>query len=233
MTTKTRVLNVARSQLGTVELPPGSNRTKYGEAYGMDGHPWCAMFWWWCFKQSGPMVLFPKSAYTPAIWDWYRAQGRTGLKPQVGALAFMDFPGDSVNRISHIGMVEKVNADGSVICIEANTSPGVAGSQRDGGGVYRRQRRVGIVGYAYPAYMNETVVTTEPASALRTIQKGSTNTSLNKYLQTKLNTKYPSYSKLVVDGDFGDATEKVVMEFQRRSKLKPDGIVGPVTWSKL
>lgn len=41
---------------------------------------------------------------------------------------------------------------------------------------------------------------------------------------------FASYSKLVVDGDFGPATESVVREVQRRSGLAVDGIVGPETW---
>lgn len=150
--TAARVLEVARSQLGTVESPPNSNHTPYGVAYGMDRVAWCAIFCWWTFQQAGVGNLIPKSAYTPAIADWFRARRQWGTVPAVGALALFDFPGDQVNRISHIGIVEAVNRDGSVICIEGNTAPGTAGSQRDGGGVYRRTRKVGIVGYGYPAY---------------------------------------------------------------------------------
>jgi GH25 family lysozyme M1 (1,4-beta-N-acetylmuramidase) len=52
-------------------------------------------------------------------------------------------------------------------------------------------------------------------------------------LQRFLNANYPAYSKLAVDNDFGPATEAVVKEFQDRSGLNPDGIVGPATWAKL
>jgi len=38
---------------------------------------------------------------------------------------------------------------------------------------------------------------------------------------------------LKVDGDFGKITEKAVKEFQTKLGLKPDGIVGDFTWSKL
>lgn len=52
-------------------------------------------------------------------------------------------------------------------------------------------------------------------------------------LQEFLNRVYPSYSRLTVDGDYGPATQAVVMEFQRRSGLAADGIVGPATKAAL
>jgi len=57
-------------------------------------------------------------------------------------------PGDLViwqkgNTIyGHIGVVETVVDRRTVITIEANTSSGVRGSQRDGDGVYRRRRLI-------------------------------------------------------------------------------------------
>lgn len=38
---------------------------------------------------------------------------------------------------------------------------------------------------------------------------------------------------VLVDGDFGPATESVVRVFQSRSGLKSDGVVGEITWNKL
>jgi peptidoglycan hydrolase-like protein with peptidoglycan-binding domain len=52
-------------------------------------------------------------------------------------------------------------------------------------------------------------------------------------LQDQGNRVYPAYCKLVVDGDYGRNTEAFVKEFQRRSGLTTDGIVGPQTWAKL
>lgn len=52
-------------------------------------------------------------------------------------------------------------------------------------------------------------------------------------LQTKLRNTYPLYQKwhgvLLVDGKFGAITEAWVKEFQKRSGLKQDGVVGPAT----
>ncbi|MGW0016943.1 peptidoglycan-binding protein [Rhodococcus sp. NPDC003382] len=71
-----------------------------------------------------------------------------------------------------------------------------------------------------------------PTVSRPTISRGSTGDHV-RYLQTLLNRAYPLYSRLVVDGDFGPATESVVREFQRRAGLAVDGVVGPATWRRL
>lgn len=152
MTTADDILATARSQIGTVERPPGSNLTPYGAAYGGNGQAWCAKFVWWVFRQSHASQLIPKAAYTPTFADWFRTQHQWGTAPRPGAVVFFDFPRDGVNRISHVGIVEAINPDGTVQTIEGNTTCGRNGPQRDGDGVWRRTRRIGIVGYGYPAY---------------------------------------------------------------------------------
>lgn len=225
--TAAAILDVARRQLGTVESPKNSNRTPYGRAYGMDGNAWCAMFTWWVFQQAGLGTLHPKTAYTPTLADWFRKRGQWGSAPRVGALVLFDFPGDGVDRISHVGIVEAVNADRSIITIEGNTSAGTTGSQRDGGGVYRRARRTGIVGYGYPAYPGAPATapakTTAPAQPL--LRRGSTGPAVRE-LQRVLAAWYPSL-RLAVDGDFGPMTEQAVKLLQKKAGITVDGVVGP------
>lgn len=63
-------------------------------------------------------------------------------------------------------------------------------------------------------------------------QRGDFNDRVGS-LQQFMNDNFSGYSKLAVDDDFGPATEAVVREFQRRSGVADDGIVGPVTLAKL
>lgn len=71
-----------------------------------------------------------------------------------------------------------------------------------------------------------------PPSGRPTLKEGSTGQAVTD-LQAFLNRTYPAYSKLAVDGAFGPKTTAVVKEFQRRSGLAVDGIVGAQTWAKL
>lgn len=65
------------------------------------------------------------------------------------------------------------------------------------------------------------------------LKAGSTGDAV-KVLQGRLKKGYPAYAgSLTVDGDFGAKTEAAVKEFQRRSKLTADGIVGQATWKAL
>lgn len=80
-------------------------------------------------------------------------------------------------------------------------------------------------GYRVPGLKPKTV-------SSRAILPGDSGTRVKK-LQKELNRVFSAYSKLVVDGKFGPKTTKVVKEFQRRTKLKQDGQVGPATQAKL
>lgn len=64
------------------------------------------------------------------------------------------------------------------------------------------------------------------------LQRGSTGKSVYR-LQAGLNAVFPAYSDLVEDSVYGERTEGVVIEFQKRAGLVPDGVVGPVTRAAL
>jgi hypothetical protein len=237
MTTPEQVLDRARSQLGVHENPAGSNRVLYCDWYGVVG-PWCAMFVSWCTFQAGlplPASTAKGFAYTPAGAAWFRRHGAWSERPAPGHVVFFDFPGDDVHRISHVGLVESVAADGTVLTIEGNTDER---GGRTGGQVMRRRRRTGIVGYGVPTYG----VAGTPPGPLRThgpapavpfggqlLRRGSRGKDV-RILQARLGRLGPAVD---VDGDFGPATERAVRAFQAARRLEVDGVVGPATWQKL
>jgi CHAP domain/Putative peptidoglycan binding domain len=236
VTTAARVLDVARTQLGTVQAADGSN--PYGRAYGMDKVAWCAQFVWWCFQQAGAGTLIPKSAYTPTLAGWYQQRGQATRLPRVGSLVFFDWPGDGVDRISHVGLVEAVNSDGTITTIEGNTSSGTAGSQRMGGGVWRRRRSTSaVIVYGHPAYAGAPPLPrpAEPAAAMATLQYGMRSDSRVVALQRWLNAYAwkPALPLLPPTGNYLEQTVAVVKAAQAQCGITgadADGrIVGPKT----
>jgi hypothetical protein len=232
MTTIEQVLDRARSQLGVREHPAGSNSTPYSDWYGIKG-PWCAMFVSWCTYSEGlalPASTAKGFAYTPSGAQWFKSRGRWTMRPAKGLVVFFDFPGDSLDRISHVGFVEDVRPDGTVVTIEGNTDER---GGRTGGQVMRKARRAGIVGYGIPDYDDFAghggggTVQPYPGHLLRL---GMTDPAV-RLLQGRL--VQLRVATLVIDGEFGPQTEAAVKQFQRRNGLEVDGVAGPLTWKAL
>lgn len=138
------VLAIAISELGYKESPAGSNRTKFGEWYGMNGQPWCGIFVSYCFHKAGmPLQIGTTKgfAYCPYGVEWFKKQGRFYQTPQVGDVVFFDFGGND-GIPDHTGIVEKVNPDGTITTIEGNTG---TASQCNGGEVMRRVRKPNVI----------------------------------------------------------------------------------------
>lgn len=159
-------LEIARGELGRTESPAGSNRTKYGKWYGLDGQPWCMMFVQWCFAQAG-RPLPHRTASCSDLLSWYR-------KYQPERIVTAPRPRDIViYTFGHTGILESAAAS-SVTVVEGNTSPGEAGSQDNGGGVYRRTRSKALVkAYIRPfdKYEEDTMTGKEIYDALNSYLK--------------------------------------------------------------
>ena len=147
MRTRDDVLKIAAWQLGVLENPAGSNRQKYGEAYGMNGQPWCVMFVWWVFREAG--FNLRKTASCTDLSNAYKTAGQwvtSGYKP--GDIVMFDFTGKR-SKTEHCGIVEKVNGN-TLTTIEGNTG---TASNANGGAVMRRTRDVRFVtGACRPRY---------------------------------------------------------------------------------
>lgn len=159
-----KVIELARADLGYTENPPGSNRTKYGEAYGMNGVPWCVEALWDWFNQAGERMAFfggGRTASCSVLLRWYREQGLTVpvSEVQVGDIVLLNFNGKGTP--DHSGLVTKVSGRRidigtlEITTIEGNTSP-TDGSQSNGGMVCAKTRYPSqIVGVCRPQYKPE------------------------------------------------------------------------------
>ncbi len=130
------LLAVARRELGNMESPANSNRTKYGRWFGLDGYAWCMMFVQWVFDQAG--VALPRR--TASCGELMRAAQAAGCWVTrdflPGDVVIYDFPGGAAT--DHCGIVEMELPDYGVQAIEGNTSQ--SGSQSNGGMVCRKSR---------------------------------------------------------------------------------------------
>lgn len=160
-----KVIEIARGELGQTENPAGSNLTKYGFWYGVDGVPWCVIFLCWLFNQAGERMAFFGGGQTAScgmLLRWYREQGLTADKQaiQVGDILILNFSGKKIGvelDTEHCGLVvEKGPLAGTWYCVEGNTSPGEEGSQDNGGCVALKLRSVkNVVGVCRPQYKPE------------------------------------------------------------------------------
>jgi hypothetical protein len=144
-------LAVALREVGVKEVG-GNNRGPRVEQYqAVDdipggGYAWCADFVAWCYRQAGWPESFEgwQEAYVPS-WVAEARGGRHGLhavaNPGAGDLVAFDWQSDG--KHDHIGMVRwAIRVPGGFVAytVEGNTSGDSAGSQDDGGGVYKKRR---------------------------------------------------------------------------------------------
>jgi len=118
-----RTLAAAQKAIGITESPAGSNDGpgltifRSAVAGAEAGQPWCATFASWAARQAGtPLGSAGQGiASVQGISDW-AAETRRLQPPSV-----MPSPGDLVLFGSHhIGVVESVNADGTLTTVEGN-----------------------------------------------------------------------------------------------------------------
>ena len=168
-----RVIEIARRELGYTESPAGSNCTKYGAAYGLQGQPWCVIFLWWVFRQAGESAAFfggAKTASCGKLLRWYREQGQTvpASEVQPGDIVILNFHG--TKDTEHCGLVVETpvqNGKQVIYTVEGNTSR--AGSQDNGGMVCEKTRYPDqIVGVCRPKYEG-----TPPPAAPEPPQEGA------------------------------------------------------------
>jgi len=237
-------MNAAATLIATAENELGyeegrNNYSKYGKWFDprFSHELWCDMFVSWCAAQVGLSNVVGRFAWTPSHANWFRAKHQWGTSPRAGAIVFFQFP-DGPDRISHVGIVKSVLADGGIVTIEGNVPDRVK----------RLVRRANIVGYGYPAYRGSTLpapVGEVPAFPLppgwwygpasggphavtgydppRAYRDG-----LQAWQRRMQVRGWRQIGK--AEGLYNDRTADVCRQFQRQKGLEVDGEIGINTW---
>jgi len=138
----------AIKHIGVTEDPPGSDRTMFGEWFGVNGVAWCNIFVSYCFRVAANYTIadgfagkadgvYPKGcAYVPTTEAWLRTTGMwLGRVPPLGGdIAIYNWNGGEPD---HIGIVESYLGEGKFRAIEGNT---IVTNNSNGGEVQRAIR---------------------------------------------------------------------------------------------
>ena len=134
-----KIIEVAEKEIGTIESPKNSNKTKYGKWFGFDGVAWCAIFVSWVYNFAGkplPKIGFNKGfAGCQTGYDYFKKNGWITKEPKEGDIVLFDWNGDK--RYDHTGIFVKWITKDTFETIEGNTS---LTNQSNGGQVMRRTR---------------------------------------------------------------------------------------------
>ena len=228
MSTRNKALQIAKGEEGYTEKP--TNNTKYGEWYGMNYQPWCAIFCTWATVGAGSKALArgTRYSYVPYV-EQDALSGRNGLKKiakdkgQPGDLITFNFDPDSTPE--HIGMVIEHLGGGDYKTIEGNTSDA---SYSNGGEVMKRTRDASMVSMIvrYPD---------ESEDEGMAIEQGDEGNAV-KYAQNALSTwAKADRQRLVRVGRwlFWSRDDGRVKEFQKAHQLDQTGNLDGVTLAYL
>jgi len=145
-----RLIKIAVGEIGVEEVGNtncGQRVNIYKAATNLDpseSWPWCAAFVCWCvreaMKKGGPYTFkrpVTASAFNFENWSLAQDESTNTKSPTRGDIE----AGDIVSfKFSHIGIAEQdIRSDLTIRTIEGNTD---AAGSREGGGVWRKVRRL-------------------------------------------------------------------------------------------
>lgn len=259
--TASKALAWAASQIGYTRWDDPEEGSLYGRwyakkrgaYYGTSGVPFCAMFASWCLTDDDGASVIPGGdfAYVPYGINAARSAGQLVAPSNAapGDLICFDWDGDGV--ADHVGLVE-ANYGSWVQTIEGNTSSGAAGSQSNGGGVWRRTRDWdSVCAVIRPSYDGTTTASGYTDVTALQAAVGATadnivgpDTTKRIYAVVAASSwggrQFPfgiEYVQSVIgteaDGVWGDASDeahdRVVGNLQRAVGVDDDEIYGPAT----
>ena len=145
-----KLIAIAEKEIGVKEVPPDSNKTKYGKWFGLDGQAWCGMFVSWVYNKAGvvlPKIGFSQPGYAgcQSAYAYFKKNNLITTTPVEGDIVLFDWNGDG--RYDHTGIFVKHLTKTTFETIEGNTS---LTNQSNGGEVMRRTRKYSQAIFIHP-----------------------------------------------------------------------------------
>ena len=144
-----KITQVATGELGYKETPSGSNKTKFGNWFGVDGVAWCAMFVSWCYDKAGyplgNLGYLKGFAGCQSGYLYFLKKKWLTKTPVEGDIVLFDWNGDK--RYDHTGIFLRKIDDLHFESIEGNTA---VGNDSNGGQVMKRIRTYNVAIFAHP-----------------------------------------------------------------------------------
>jgi hypothetical protein len=156
----TEVIKVARSQIGVMEKPPGSNKGPEVNEYlrCVDCPPgsfWCAGFVYWCFNEAAKNLNKKNPLFKTGgcLAHWNNSKGKKIESKKAIENPSLVKPGqvfilDHGSGKGHTGIIEKVEG-GIIHTIEGNSN--TAGN-RNGIGVFSLTRKIAKINKGFIQY---------------------------------------------------------------------------------
>ncbi|MGP4028591.1 peptidoglycan-binding protein [Actinomadura sp. 3N407] len=236
----------ARRSLGWGEPNPihAWYGARNGDYFKRGSTPWCdmAITYWAAHSGNYDAVCFGKD-YAYTVWHaerfadagrWHTGTTASVNRCRPGDIVFYDWSGaNSISRVDHVGVVERVLGGGRLQTIEGNTS----------NRCLRRVRSAGVIaGYGRPAYSGGSGGSGGSGSSgssswmenlmrdLPLLKRGNRGEHVETVQGLLLARSHP---EVTIDGDFGPVTERAVKAVQNWGGVVADGEVGPKTWPVL
>ncbi len=162
------IVNVALGEVGYVE--GYNNDNKYGEEFGSNHAPWCAIFIWWCAQHAGIDEDIIARNVSAANMEGTKRKGNFGGEyyprsmvlsgeffPERGDIVYYD--GEDVNGSSgHVELVIDYDAsNGTISSVGGNTGVGnkqEGVARHDSRSIYTTGTALRIVGFERPYYID-------------------------------------------------------------------------------
>ena len=149
-----KIVEIAKGEIGQTETPPNTNKSKYGKWFGFDGVAWCGMFVSWCYFKAGkPLekIGFTKGfAGCQTAVAHFKKTNQVTNNPLSGDIVFFDWNGDG--RYDHTGIYVRSLSPTTFETIEGNTA---VGNDSNGGNVMKRTRTMKNVLFVHPKVLDK------------------------------------------------------------------------------